>query len=96
MKKLLTVSELKSIARSVYISEVRGNEMEMTFRFVPYADVRTENIPVLIGKMQGAMRFLPGDPPGLQWRRQNLKNPEHETVLDVLKRLLLEIKELLI
>ena len=68
----------------------------MIFRFVPYANVKTENIPVLIGKMQGEMRFLPGETPGLQWNRRNLKNPEHETVLDVLKRLLLQIKELLI
>ncbi|MBR6323221.1 MAG: transcription-repair coupling factor, partial [Lachnospiraceae bacterium] len=96
VKKLLTVSELKNVARSLYISEVKGNEMALQFRFVPYAKVRTENIPVLIAQMQGAMRFIPGDPPGLSWKRMNLAAAKNETVLDTLKNVLYRIKELLI
>ncbi len=96
VQKLLRISELKNLARSVYISEVKGNEMELTFRFVPYANVRTENIPVLIANMKGAMRFLPGETPGLQWHRLNLAGGGRESVLDVLNSVLSEIKELLI
>ena len=95
VQKLLRVSTLKNMARSIYISEVKGNEMELTFRFVPYARVKTENIPVLIANMKGEMRFLPGETPGLQWHRLNLAGKK-ESVLDVLQRLLSEIKELLI
>ncbi len=96
VQKLLSVSELKNLARSVYISEVKGNEMELSFRFVPYANVKTENIPVLIANMKGAMQFIPGETPGLRWHRMNLASAGKESVLDVLRRLLLEIKELLI
>ena len=96
MQKLLTVSALKNLARSVYISEVKGNEMELQFRFVPYARVKTENIPVLIANMKGAMRFLPGETPGLLWHRMNISGGKRESVLEVLGSLLSEIKELLI
>ncbi len=96
VEKLLRVSVLRNIAKSVYISEVKGNENELLFRFVPYANVKTENIPVLIAKMKGAMRFLPGETPGLSWHRLNLREKKDESVLDVLKSVLYEIKELLI
>ncbi len=95
-ENLMEVALLRNMARSVYISEVKGNAMELKFKFVPYARVKTENMPVLLEKMKGAMRFLPGETPGLLWHRLNLKEAGKANVLETLKEILLEIKGLLI
>ena len=92
----MEVALLRNMARSVFISEVKGNAMELKFKFVPFARVKTENLPVLLEKMKGAMRFLPGETPGLLWHRLNLKEAGKADVLTTLKVILLEIKGLLI
>ena len=95
-ENLMEVALLRNMARSVFISEVKGNAMELKFKFVPFARVKTENLPVLLEKMKGAMRFLPGETPGLLWHRLNLKEAGKADVLTTLKVILLEIKGLLI
>ncbi|MBQ6680215.1 MAG: transcription-repair coupling factor [Lachnospiraceae bacterium] len=96
VRRLLEAAYLKAQARLLYITEIKGNEMELRFRFVPYAKVRTEGIPALITKMDGAMRFLQGESPSLLWRLKNLKETGKIPVLERIGLLLSEIKELLI
>ena len=92
---LMEVSLLRTRARALYFSEIKGNPMELTFRFVPFAKVKAENIPVLIEKMNGAMRFLPGETPGLQWHQMNLKEAGKVPILTLLPDLLDQIGEVL-
>ena len=96
VERLLYASYLKAQAKSLYITEIKGNDMELRFRFVPYAKVRTEGIPALIQKMDGAMRFLQGESPSLLWRQKNLREAGKVPVLKRIGMLLQEIKELLI
>ena len=96
LENLTRVALLRAMAKSVYISEVKGNEAELRFRFVPFAKVKTEMIPELIKKMNGSMRFLPGETPGLLFHETDPRKIGKKTVLDVLESLLTTIKELLI
>jgi len=96
VENLARVALLRAMAKSVYLSEVKGNETELRFKFVPFARVRNEQIPVLIEKMDGKMRFLPGETPGLLWNERDFHKIGKKPVLDVLEELLSTIKELLI
>ena len=95
-ENLMDVALLRVLAKQLYFSEIKGNASELTFRFVPFAMIRTENIPELIRSMNGAMRFIPSDPPGLQWHETDARNIGKTPVLSRLKALLTEIKRLLI
>jgi len=96
LENLTEIAVLRAIAKSVYISEIKGNAMELTFKFVPFAKVKTENIPVLIQEMKGAMQFIPGEVPGLKWHAMNLNTRNKVPVLECVKTLLNQTKELLI
>ena len=96
VENLMQVACLRALASSLYMTEIKGNKMELRFRFAPDAKVRPEGITQLITEMKGEMRFLPGEAPGLLYRRRNLKSAEKEEVLPLLKKLLNQIKELII
>ena len=96
VESLIKVSVLRNTARGLYFSEIKGNNMELKFTFAPFARVKGENIPALIAKMGGSMRYLQGPPPGLLWRERDPKKAGKTPVTDILESLLEEIKELLI
>jgi len=96
LENLMQVSVLRAMAKSLYIREIKGNAMELIFRFVPNAKVKIENIPVLIAQMQGSMQFIPGEVPGLKWHEKNLNTRDKMPVLERLNSLLNQTKELLI
>jgi len=74
VRNLMQVSMLRAVARSLYITEIKGNNMELTYRFAPDARLNTEAFPVLLQKMQGAMRYLPGAAPGILFRRLSIQD----------------------
>ena len=96
VENLMEVALLRVTAKQLYFSEIKGNTAEISFRFVPFAKIRGENVTKLIEEMKGAMRYLPSDPPGLCWREQNLRNIGKTPILTLLKALLDDIKRLLI
>ena len=96
VENLMEVALLRVTAKQLYFSEIKGNTAEISFRFVPFAKIRGENVTKLIEEMKGAMRYLPSDPPGLCWRERNLRNIGKTPILTLLKALLDDIKRLLI
>ncbi|MBQ6036880.1 MAG: DEAD/DEAH box helicase, partial [Lachnospiraceae bacterium] len=96
VENLMEVSLLRVRAKELYFSEIKGNTAELTFRFVPFAKIPNENVPKLIKEMNGAMHFIPSDPPGLGWHEMNVRNIGKTPILKLLKDLLEEIKRLLI
>ena len=95
VENLMQVAYLRAIASSLYMTEIKGNKMELRFRFAPDARVRPEGITELITEMKGEMRFLQGEAPGLLYRRHNLLGADKDNVLNVLKKLLIRTKQLL-
>ena len=96
VENLMDVALLRVSAKELYFSEIKGNTAELTFRFVPDAKIRGENVAKLIAEMDGAMQFIPSDPISLRWHEKNVRNVGKTPILALLKDLLGQIKNLLI
>ncbi len=92
---LTEAAVLRARARRLFLSEIKGNARELTFRFMPDARIKAENLPELLDDMKGSMRFLPGETPGLLFRD---RAPEKKkgSVLEVIGRLLTEMERTLL
>ena len=92
VERLMETAVLRSRAGKLWITEIKGNERELTFRFSPEARLKSEGLPELLNRMQGAMRFLPGEQQGLLYRQMNARE-KPEPILALLDRLLAEMEE---
>ena len=93
---LMDVSLIRNLARSLYFTKVQGNGTSFRMVFSEKPKIRTENIPLLIEKMNGELRFVPKPETALVYTRSSGKRSEPEPVLKALSGLLYTIKELLI
>jgi len=89
---LMRVSLLRAMAREIYITEIKGNGMELTYRFAADARLNTEALPGLLQRMNGAMRFLPGENPGILYRHLNVRDGGKVPVLDFVEEGLLLLR----
>ncbi|MBO7364627.1 MAG: transcription-repair coupling factor, partial [Lachnospiraceae bacterium] len=96
VSNLMMAALIREKAHALYMTSVKGNAADLTFRFHPAAKVRSGNIPALITEMGGAMRFLGGPEPGLNWRERDPRKIGKADVTETLNLLLDRIKELLI
>jgi len=80
---LLEIARLKAQAHSLYITEVSGNPNRLKLTMYEKANIVVTNIPKLIERYQGALRFQAAEAPYFVYERKNNKKTE----INVLKTL---------
>lgn len=64
---LLDVSQLRSQAHGIYVTEIKQRDMRVNIKLKPDAKIRAEGIPELVQENSPYMRFIPkSDNPGLE------------------------------
>ena len=90
---LLEIARLKALAHSLYITEISGNAGRLKLTMYEKADIEVANIPKLIERYQGGLKFQAAGTPHFLYERKNNKKPEIN-VLKTLSYLLEDMKML--
>ncbi len=85
---LLTIARIKAMAHQVFITEISGNAREIRFRLLPDADLDTNQVPEMIKKHRGAMKFVNGAQPGFVYTERGGKDLENQALLSKIDELL--------
>ena len=91
---LLEIAKLKAQAHSLYITEVSGNSNRLKLTMYEKAGIVITQIPKLIERYQGALKFQAAEAPYFLYERKNNKKAETQ-VLKTLSYLLDDMKMLL-
>lgn len=91
---LLEIARLKAAAHALYITEVSGNAVRLKLTMYEKADITVTNIPKLVERYQGALKFQAAEAPYFVYERKNNKQTE-SNVLKTLSYLLEDMKLLL-
>ena len=91
---LLEIAKLKALAHSLYITEVSGNAERLKLTMYEKANIVVTNIPKLVERYQGALKFQAAEAPYFIYERKNNKKAETQ-VLKTLAYLLEDMKFLL-
>lgn len=91
---LLEIARLKAQAHSLYITEVSGNPNRLKITMYEKANIVVTNIPKLIERYQGALKFQAAEAPYFVYERKNNKKTEMN-VLKTLSCLLDDMKFLM-
>lgn len=93
---LVEIALLKGAAHQAFVSEINGNKQEVRFSFYEKAPFHVEHFPELIKKYNGALKLSPGKVPMLTFTDRRKENIEPRQMLEKVKNLLMDIKELLL
>ncbi len=96
VENLLDIALLKGTAHQVYVTEISGNKQEVRLAFYEKAPFRTEQIPELVRRYGGALKFNASGQPSLAFMDRRKENKEPRQMLEKVKILLNTIKELLV
>lgn len=96
VQNLLEVAQLRYAAHALYIKEIKGDKAVVKFYMHPKANVKTEEIPVLIKQYNGGLRFIQGEQPYFMIGAGKGKIKEKELTIQSVKMLLNDIKLLLV
>ena len=91
---LLEIARLKAEAHGLYITEVSGNANRLKLTMYEKAGIVVTNIPKLIERYQGGLKFQAAETPYFLYERKNNKKTE-TNVLKTLSYLLEDMKFLL-
>ena len=97
VQQLLKIAGLKAMAHSVYITSIEQKNGELKLTMYENAKVNPQNIPVLIQNYKGNLTFKTETPPYFVYKKVKRNNREkEEDILEVVKKLLNDIKNLLV
>ena len=95
VEMLLTVAQLKALAHKVYVTAVEQKGDTYTFAMYERAKVCPEKIPALLKEFRDDLAFK-AEPPMFIYRKKRInKRDKTESVLEVVKNVLIGIKGLL-
>ncbi len=95
VEMLLTVAQLKALAHKVYVTAVEQKGDTYTFAMYERAKVCLEKIPALLKEFRDDLAFK-AEPPMFIYRKKRInKRDKTESVLEVVKNVLIGIKGLL-
>ena len=96
VQQLLHIAALKSLAHSAYVTAVEQKGEELKFTMYEKAKVNPELIPGLIQAYRGELVFKTENPPYFIYRKRGRSaKDKDEHILEVVKKLLNDIKSLL-
>ena len=97
VQQLLQVATLKALANSAYVTHVEEKEDGIKFTMYERANVQVEKIPDLIQMYQGKLLFRADAPPYFLYQEKGQKKKrEDKDVQEVVKKVLNDIKDLLV
>ncbi|MCI8550344.1 MAG: transcription-repair coupling factor [Lachnospiraceae bacterium] len=96
VENLLDVSLLKGLAHSAYVTELSGTLREVRLMMYEKAPFRVENIPELVSRYGGALKFSGAESPYFTLMDRKKENKEPRQMAEKVKILLNDIKELLV
>lgn len=96
VENLLEIANLKSQAQAVYVIEAAQKKEEIKITMFEKAKVNLVLIPKLLESYNGALKFVPESKnPYFIYRKKNNRVKEKEDVLEIVKKLLNDLKMLL-
>ncbi len=96
VQNLLSISLLRVMAHSLYVTDVSGNKQEIKLKMYRNAQVHVENIPQLLKQYGGRLKFTAGEEPCFTYTERNKVNKDVDAVFNTVKILLNDIKLLLV
>lgn len=97
VQQLLKIAGLKALAHSVYITSIEQKNGELKITMYENARVNPQNIPVLIQNYKGDLTFKTETPPYFVYKKGKRNSREkEEDILEIVKKLLNDIKNLLV
>ncbi len=88
VENLLRIAALKAEAHRAYVTEVYINRQEVRLTMYPKAKLRVENIPELVAKYRGDLKFQAGEAPVFHFIDQRNKNRDCDPMMEKAKELL--------
>ncbi len=96
VQQLLTISGLKALAHSAYVTAVEQKGEDFKFVMYEEAKVQPQKIPLLLKSYNGNLLFKAETPPYFYYHKKSFnKKDKHPDVLETVKKLLIDIKSLL-
>ena len=96
VQNLLSISLLRVMAHSLYVTDLSGNKQEIKLKMYRNAQVHVENIPQLLKQYGGRLKFTAGEEPCFTYTERNKVNKDVDAVFNTVKILLNDIKLLLV
>ena len=96
VENLLRASLLRALAHSADVQEVSGNRQELRFVLYEKARIAVEQIPELIKKYDGDLKFVPSGTPSFVLAGPKKGFSDAFSMLEAAKNLLNEIKILIV
>lgn len=97
VQQLLEIAHLKSLAHQIYVIAVEQKSEEYKFTMYEQAKVAVQAIPILLEKYHGDLSFKNDSNPYFIYRKKSQnKKAKEEPALDVVKKVLNDIKTLLV
>lgn len=96
VQQLLNAAHLKALAHSAYVISVEQKGEEYKFTMYEKANVHAERIPALLQEYRGAITFkVDTNPYFIYYKKGNNKKEKDEKVLELVKKVLIDIKGLI-
>lgn len=96
VQQLLQIAGLKGIAHSAYVTSVEQKDGALKITMYEKAKVQAQKIPLLIQSYRGNLSFKTENPPYFIYQKKGKnKKDKDEDILEVVKKLLNDIKSLL-
>ncbi|MBQ6359730.1 MAG: transcription-repair coupling factor [Lachnospiraceae bacterium] len=92
---LLEAALIRSMAKTVYVTEISGNRNHIRFSLFEKAGLSPEKIPAFVGSFDGDMKLLAGNPPGFMYRDQRGRIKNDAGMTELVKNVLNRMKILL-
>ena len=96
VQNLLSISLLRVMAHSLYVTDLSGNKQEIKLKMYRNAQVHVENIPQLLKQYGGRLKFTAGEEPCFTYTERTKVNKDVDAVINTVKILLNDIKLLLV
>ena len=96
VENLLTIAVIKALAHQAYVTEIAGTKEQIEIKLYPQAPLAGEQIPKLLQQYRNQLKIQAGGTPSLTFRPKESDQASWETVWQTLKKLLIDIKILLV
>lgn len=96
VNNLIQLALLKGIAHEAYVTEIKGNRVQVKIMMNPKAPVRIEKIEPLVQKYRNQLKFTAGNAPFFTYVSREKGGEDAEKLINSMKLLLNEIKLLII
>ena len=96
VENLLSIALIRAMAHEVYVTDLTCRDDVMTMKLYPKAPLDGSRIPELLIRYRNQLKILAGEEPELTFRFKSGEQSDWETTWKTVKKLLIDIKILLV